>query len=361
MNPKYGVSRRSFLRSAPVGVGAGIVGFAAESSASDSPERRPAASRLPREVWIASISQNGMAADSHKGMIQQMLARMNEVTTYQPDIICLPEVFPFVNLAGGRPKVSDAAEEPIGPITAPFAEFARKHKCYVICPTYTKHAGHCYNSAVFIDRQGKLLGEYRKMHPTVGEMDNGVTPGPLQPPVFQTDFGVVGAQICFDIEWTDGWTALRKAGAEIVFWPSAFGGGSVVNGKAWQNKYCVVSSTRKGVTKICDVSGEQLAWTGHWDRWVCAAVNLEKAFLHTWPFCNRFPEIHRKYGRKVRITTFHEEEWSILESRSPEVRIADVLAEFELEPYWDFINTAEQVQNQRRPKRGGSPFLRQSG
>ena len=349
MNPKSGVSRRSFLRSAPVGVSAGIVGMASAGSASASTGHLSAERRLPREVWIASISQNGMRASSHEEMIQQMLARMEEVTQYQPDIICLPEVFPFANLAGGRPEVSDVAEEPIGPVSASFAEFARKHKCYVVCPTYTKHAGRCYNSAVFIDRQGELLGEYRKMHPTIGEMDNHITPGPLQPPVFQTDFGIVGAQICFDIEWTDGWRELRKAGAEIVFWPSAFGGGSAVGGKAWQNKYCVVSSTRKGVTKICDVSGEELAWTGHWDHWVCAAVNLEKAFLHTWPFCNRFAEIHHKYGRKVRITTFHEEEWSIVESRSPEVRIADVLAEFELQTYWDFIGGAERVQNQRRP------------
>jgi len=64
-------------------------------------------------------------------------------------------------------------------------------------------------------------------------MNNGVTPGALKPPVFRTDFGVVGAQICFDMEWHDGWQNLRKGGAEIVFWPSAFAGGTAVNAKAW--------------------------------------------------------------------------------------------------------------------------------
>ena len=142
MNPKSGVSRRSFLQSAPVGVGAGIVGMASEGAASASIGHDSSERRLPREVWIASISQNGMRASGHEEMSQRMLARMEEVTQYQPDIICLPEVFPFANLAGGRPKVSDVAEEPIGPVSAPFAEFARQHKCYVVCVTYTKKAGH---------------------------------------------------------------------------------------------------------------------------------------------------------------------------------------------------------------------------
>ena len=134
------------------------------------------------------------------------------------------------------------------------------------------------------------------MHPTVGEIEGQIMPGSAKPPVFKTDIGVLGAQICFDIEWYDGWRRLREAGAELVFWPSAFAGGMMVNTHAWQNKYCVVSSTRKGTTKICDIDGRTIACTGQYDKWVCAPVNLEKALLHSWPFCRRFGEIRAKYG-----------------------------------------------------------------
>ena len=41
---------------------------------------------------------------------------------------------------------------------------------------------------------------------------------------------------------------------------------------------------------------------------VRAPVNLEKAFLHTWPYVHRFDEIQAKYGRKIRIRNFAEEE-----------------------------------------------------
>lgn len=342
-------TRRSFLQKASIGLGLGAWASCRGASAA-APAIQPKAKskRLPREVWIASISQNGMQTRHHQQMINAMLARMEEVVSFEPDIICLPEVFPFANLSTGRPPLAEVAEEPIGPICRPFAEFAKRHSCYVVCPIYTKQNGRYYNAAVFIDRAGQVLGEYRKIHPTIGEMERGVAPGPLDPPVFQADFGIIGAQICFDIEWLDGWQKLRKAGAEMVFWPSAFAGGSMVNTKAWQNKYCVVSSTRKGTTKICDISGQQIAWTGHFARWVCAPVNLEKAFLHTWPYCARFNEIQAKYGRKVRIETFHEEEWTIIESRSDDVKIADVMKEFELETHEEHIQAAELAQNSYR-------------
>ena len=338
-------TRRGFLKNASLALGVSILSGSRRATA-ETKRINPVAKhhRLPREVWIASISQYRLRAKNCDEMIRMIMRRMEEVVTYEPDIVCLPEVFPFSNLSAGTPPLDETAEVPIGAISRPFADFAKAHHCYVVCPIYTKESGRYYNAAVFIDREGELLGEYRKIHPTIGEIENGIHPGPLEPPVFKTDFGIVGAQICFDIEWFDGWQALRKAGAEMVFWPSAFGGGSMVNTKAWQNKYCVVSSTHKGTTKICDVTGEAVARTGQYANWVCAPVNLEKAFLHTWPYCRRFQDVQAKYGRKVRIRTFHEEEWTIIESRSPDVRVADVMKEFEFKTHEEHIQAAEAVQ-----------------
>ena len=118
----------------------------------------------------------------------------------------------------------------------------------------------------------------------------------------------------------------------------------MVNTKAWQNKYCVVSSTNKDTAKICDISGEEVARTSRWNHTICAPVNLEKAFLHTWPYVQRFAEIEAKYGRKVRIRTFAEEEWTIIESRSPDLQIAEVLKEFELKTHEEHIDQADAKQ-----------------
>ena len=309
--------------------------------------------RLPREVWIASITQTGLHAKDSEEMVGKFLRRMESFVPMQPDIFCLPEAFPFVQLEVPRPPDSEVAETPPGPITERFAEFARAHNCYVICPIYTEEGGRYYNAAVVIDRGGQVMGEYRKAHLTVGEMDGGLTPGTLQPTVFETDFGRIGIQICYDIEWTDGWQGLRDSGAEMVFWPSAFAGGQKLNMLASIYHYVVVSSTRKDTTVIVDISGEEIVRTGRWDaKGVCAPVNLEKAFLHTYPFNVKFDAIRAKYGRKVLIRTFHDEEWTIVESRSPEVKVTDVLAEFEVITHDEMTAEAAAMQAARRQTAG---------
>ena len=340
-----GVSRRSFIKKSAITTSIatiGSYGYANQSSAQEKMEKR-----LPREVWIAGISQMDMQTQTPQLMAEEIIQILNEAVHYQPDVICLPEVFPTSNI---EQKLSlseklEVSEE----ILELFSNFAKQHNSYIICPLYTSENGKAYNSGVVFNTEGKNLGEYRKIHLTEGEIENGLTPGPLQPPVFQTDFGTIGIQICFDIEWDDGWTKLRDQGAEIVFWPSAFAGGQAVNFKAIQHKYVVASSTRKNTAKLCDVTGEVIAQTGIWDKnYYCAPVNLEKAFLHTWPYVNRFSEIRKKYGRKVRITTFHEEEWSIIESLSPDILVADILKEFELETYEKLIQDSEIVQIKAR-------------
>jgi predicted amidohydrolase len=303
--------------------------------------------KLPREVWIACISQMGLQAKTPELMVEMIFKILNDVVVYQPDLICLPEVFPTSNIEQNLSLTEKVKKS--GVILDLFSTFAEKNHCHIICPLYTSENGKVYNAGVVFNREGKNIGEYRKIHLTEGEIENGLTPGPLQPPVFNTDLGIIGIQICFDIEWDDGWTKLRDQGAEIVFWPSAFAGGQAVNYKAIQHKYVVASSTRKNTAKLCDITGEVISQTGIWDRnYFCASVNLEKAFLHTWPYVTRFDEIRKKYGRKVRITTFHEEEWSIIESLSPDIRVSDILKEYELKTYEQLMQDSEVAQKKAR-------------
>ncbi len=345
MQKSRATDRRGFLQTS-VGLGvAGAAGFGAAQATFAEPVER--ARRLPREVWVASLSLHGLEAQTYEEMIRKVFRRLEEIEPFEPDIVCLPEVFPFLKVSGG-PPLAETAEVPPGPISERFAAWAKANHCYMICPIYTQQDGQFYNAAVVIDRNGKCLGEYRKIHPTVSEMEKGVAPGPLDPPVFKTDFGTIGVQICYDINWHEGWNKLGQAGADIVFWPSAFCGGQMLNALAWMNKYCVVSSTRFDPTKICDITGEDVACSGRARNWVCAPVNLEKVFLHGWPYWTRYNDVQAKYGRKVLIRHFWEEGWSILESRSPDVKVADVLREFDIRTHKQHIARADAMQRERR-------------
>jgi hypothetical protein len=118
--------------------------------------------------------------------------------------------------------------------------------------------------------------------------------------------------------------------------------------KAWENRCAIVSSTGTGLSRICDCTGEAIAATSRWNYTAVASVNLERAFLHTWPSVQKFPSIEGKYGRKVRIRTFAEEEWSILESLSSEVKVQDLLTEFGLETRDSQLQRAAEMQQQLR-------------
>lgn len=337
-------SRRAFLTTSALGLGA-ATGLPVFSKAAPEAGSVP---RLPREVWIASFGQDGLVNENPEAMIRKTLSMMEGIAHQKPDIISLPEIFSKAHYRGSVSVPDEAGKSES--ILQPFTEFARRNHCYLICPIYTAQEGRYYNAAVVIDRQGQIMGEYRKMHITEGEIAKGITPGPLDPPVFKTDFGIIGVQICFDMNWQDGWEALRRKGAEIIFWVSAYGGGHTVNTKAWLNKCCVVSSTNKGQTKICDVDGTEVAITGQWNKhWAIGPLNLEKVFLHTWPYWLKFPEIEKKYGRDIRIKNHHQEEWSIIESLSADIRVKDVLSEFDILTYEEHISRAESLQVKHRP------------
>lgn len=343
MNKSY--SRRSFLGTTAAGIGAGALSL---NSTLAAPVSAHAPARLPREVWIGSVSLQGMRAQNAADMVEKTLGIMESLIPYQPDIICLPEVFAYTYL--DKPAViREVAEQVPGAIVKPFQAFAKAHNCYLICPTYSRQGEAIYIAAVLIDRKGEIAGEYHKIHPTDTEMAAGVRPGALKPPIFETDFGKIGIQICFDIKWDEPWYQLEAAGADIVFWPSAYAGGTEVGSRAWRHHYHMVSSTLKGPAKIWDITGEIIAQTGMWQpNWVCAPVNLEKEFLLLWPAVQKFAAIRSKYGRKIRISTFDEEEWAIIESLDPEIKVADILREYDIPNHKQRLQAIEVAQNQNR-------------
>ncbi|MGB7381696.1 MAG: nitrilase-related carbon-nitrogen hydrolase, partial [Rhodococcus sp. (in: high G+C Gram-positive bacteria)] len=141
-------------------------------------------------------------------------------------IVCFQELFYgpyFCQLQDAR--FYEYAESVPGPTVDRFAALAKELGIVMILPVYEQEQpGLLYNTAAVVDADGTYLGKYRKHHiPHV----NGFwekfyfRPGNLGWPVFDTAVGRVGVYICYDRHFPEGWRALRLAGAEIVFNPSA--------------------------------------------------------------------------------------------------------------------------------------------
>jgi predicted amidohydrolase len=336
-----GISRRNFIRNTALTAGIATL------PTLGMPDLNKASQMVTpsnREVWIAGLSQMWIRADTAESMTAIVLDKLKEAVALRPDFVCLPELFPFQNI-----EKSYSLQDYSGMVVEQFSAFAKQHQCYTVCPVYTSADGKIYNSSVFLDRQGKRIGVYNKIHPTESEIEMGVASGALFQQVVDTEYGAVGSQICFDINWSDGWTMLQKQNPKIVFWPSAYDGGKAVNTMAWMYKYIIATATNQNNSRLCDITGETVAQTGIWNKYVfCAPVNLEKAFIHLWPYVQRFPEIEKKYGRKVKLTIYHEEQWGIIESLSPDVWVKDILKEFDIRTMTDHIHSGEIAQNKAR-------------
>lgn len=352
MKNEKNVSRRKFLMQTSLGLGAGIAGatmssFKAENVAEDI--------KLSRRLSVATIDLKELWPDNtRESRIRRVLDRMGQLAGLNPDLICLPELFDTI-WVNEKISVKDAAEDEKvpGPVTSKIAEFARNHNSYVVCPVYTQKGGHFYNSSILLDRKGKIAGVYHKMHPTSTEIlqngvfGSGVSAGALNQPVIQTDFGKVGMQICYDANWVDGWNNLKKQGANIILFSSAFPGGRILNHYALENNCYIISSTG-GDARIIDISGNDLDSSSKFVRYAWANINLEKVNVTTWPTNGRLPDIFKKYGDRLSIKVWDENGVITIESHDPAIKVMDVLKEFKIPTSEELYSNTVAVQNKYR-------------
>ena len=312
--------------------------------------------RLPRELWVAAISLKGLwPEETIEKRMKNILERMERVYAMEPDVIVLPETIQtsWVKESKALEQIAEDENKP-GPITSMLATVAREQNCYITCPIITKRDNQYFNSSILLNRKGDIDGVFHKVRPTATEIipgkyyqGGGVTPGQLRPPVFTTDFGKVGMQICADASWSENWQSLKKDGAEVVLFPSQGPYSNTLSDHAWFNHYYIVSATGEDA-RIIDITGDVIASDGEFARWVCAPINLEKVLLHIWPQTLKFKDIQKKYGRRIRIQVYHLENWATLESLDPDIKIKDVLREYELPTYDEQIAEATQIQDKYR-------------
>jgi predicted amidohydrolase len=214
--------------------------------------------------------------------LQAMAEVLDRAGRDKPDVVLLTEIFPDCGVKG---TVYDLSEPIPGPATEVAARKAREYHTYVITGMLERAGGKAYDTAVLIDRQGRIAGKYRKVHLPLAEVEGGETPG-SEYPVFDTDFGRIGILICWDIFFPEAVRILRLEGANIVFVPIAGDPGErhydvTTRARALDNGVYLVTSVGDGrASRIVNPDGEVMAETT--DGLATADIDLRKEWREWW-------------------------------------------------------------------------------
>jgi predicted amidohydrolase len=272
------------------------------------------------------------------------------------DLVVLPEDA----ICGGRN--GSAAERSVsleGVVLERMAAVARRHRTYLIVPlfmTENREGSLCTNVAALLDRDGSVAGIYRKVHPVAAKssdvLEDGVAPG-TEFPVFECDFGRLGIQICFDIEFDDGWEALARQGAEIVAWPSQSPQTVRPAAYAMRHRYYVVSSTWRNNAAIFEPTGMIAAQILPPERVLVRQIDLSWLILPWQPELRNGSALRERYGDRVGFHYSEAEDRGLFWSNDPRISIARMVREMGLEV---LDQTIERNRHLQDTIRGGPPI-----
>jgi N-carbamoyl-D-amino-acid hydrolase len=172
-------------------------------------------------------------ADSRQVVVKRMLDLLDQARERKCDLVVYPELalttfFPRWYMqdqaevdawfergmpnAATRPLFERAAQDRIG-ISFGYAELTPD--------------GHHFNTAILVDRDGKIVGKYRKVHlPGHAEFDpqrsfqhlekRYFEPGDLGFPVWRAFGGILGMCICNDRRWPETYRVMGLQGVELI-------------------------------------------------------------------------------------------------------------------------------------------------
>ncbi len=287
-----------------------------------------------RQVKVAAIAIG--CGGNHDQKLRLGIEHLETAGRLGVDIACLPEEFAGM-----------VAETIPGPTTAAVAEMAKKHHMYVVCPIREQSDdGRQYNTAVLLDRAGRVQGRYRKVFLFWGE---GLSPSRDGVGVFDTDFGRIAMLTCFDANFDEVWQEAERKGAEIVFWPSAYGGGLPLNGYAMIHNYNVVAVGRGN---IIDVLGKNIDDVEKpREHQFIATLDLDRTLVHVDFNRTKVAKLLKEHpGEVVQELFLDMESWYVLRSVKPGVRVRDLCKQYQIETLREYRQRSRAQINDARAK-----------
>lgn len=170
-------------------------------------------------VAAAQIDLQLFDAESNLSVVE---AKIKEAKSAKnADLIVFPELASVGYISDrdkyfGEKYIKSADTIP-GVFTDALCELAKSYDIHIICGMTELHPdipGTLYNSAVLIDRKGKIVGVHRKAQ-IPGYEKHWFIPA-TSCDVFETELGKIGIGICYDNQFCEYTRSLAVKGAEIL-------------------------------------------------------------------------------------------------------------------------------------------------
>jgi len=238
---------------------------------------------------VASIQVEIKDTESKEQRIERVEAMLDGLAG--TDLILLPEIWATGYFSFDR---YHAEAEPLdGPYVERFAKKAKALQTHLFAGSFVEKDGDSYyNTSLFFNPEGDLIGTYRKIHlfrygSAEGQL---LTPG-KEISVVKTPFGNVGLATCYDLRFPELFRKQVDMGAEILLitsgWPhQRLAHWNLFNqARALENQCYLISSNCVGTTKnvvmgghsqIVDPWGVTIASAGEHETILKAEIDLQQ-------------------------------------------------------------------------------------
>ncbi len=278
------------------------------------------------------------------------------------DLVVLPEE--VLTVGKGRTAVERSVLLK-GPVLDRMGEKARQYSTYLVVPLdLAEENGTTSNAAVLLDRAGKVTGIYRKVHlvdiPGSKLLEGGHTPG-AEYSVFDCDFGRLAIQICYDLNFSEGWQALADKGAEIVVVPTMSPQTVQPTIYAFNGSCYVVTSNHRNNATIFNPAGRIDAMIEDGDNELVSGrlrltqnavlvhrIDLSYALVSWYSQLGDGRLFTEKYGDRVGYTYYRYEDYGIFWSNDPAFPVRRMIKELGLVEINEKLQRSIQVQDEVR-------------
>jgi len=175
----------------------------------------------------AAVQMN--SRENKEQNIERALNLIGEAVQKGATLVALPENF---NYLGPRAGKLEAAEPVPGPTIDRLAEEAARHGIYLLAgsiPERIEGSDRVYNTSVLLDRNGRQVAVYRKIHlfdievaDQVSARESATVEAGSELVVAETELAQLGLTICYDLRFPELYRSLTLKGAQIILSPAAF-------------------------------------------------------------------------------------------------------------------------------------------